>query len=76
MCKHGTTPRPGLPCMGCTLQAELDYYEARANRALDARQMEAHEHWARKYHRQLDLISNRNVATAARTARQAATQEA
>lgn len=71
MCIHGETPRPGLPCMDCTLASERDYYEARANRALERGQLSAHEYWARKYHSQMLIISNRNVARAARLARQA-----
>ena len=73
MCAHGTIPRPGRPCVTCTLERERDYYEARANDALEKGNMSAHEYWALKYHRQLSFISDRNVATAAREARQAAT---
>lgn len=57
--------------MGCTLESERDYYEARADHALEKGNLSAHEYWARKYHAQLHIISNRNVATAARQARQA-----
>lgn len=56
-----------------TLEDARDYYEARANDALGKGELERHEYWARKYHTQLRLISDRNVATAARETRQAAT---
>ena len=71
MCSHGNIPRPCRPCVACTLEAERDYYDARANDALEKGKLDAHEYWARKYHTQLGILSNRNVATEARLARQA-----
>lgn len=68
-CQHGK--RHDERCIDCTLAAELDYYERRANRALELKLRGAHEYWARKYHTQRGIISDRNAAAEARRQRQA-----